>query len=96
MMRAYKDKLSYNPAWKIKHPRMECTANGMIYTVCRVHGVVPVQARGAWVTQPINNWLKVLSQLRMHEKSEWHLAAIKNNKPCLCQLSILVMLCSKF
>ena len=49
----------------------------MICTVCKVYGVVPVQARGAWATRPVNNWVKAPSQLRMHEWSEWHLAAIE-------------------
>ena len=76
-MRAYKDKLSYNPAWKEKHHWLECNASGMICTVCKLYGVVPVQARGAWVTRPVNNWVKAPSQLRMHERSEWHMAAVK-------------------
>ncbi len=56
-VRAYKDKLSYNPSWK-KHSWMEydSTQKGMVCTVCKAYGKVPVQARGAWVTWPVNNW----------------------------------------
>ena len=55
---------------------MECNASGMICTIYTKYGVVPVQVRDAWVTQPVNNRAKAPSQLRMHEKSEWHLAAV--------------------
>ena len=29
------------------------------------------------MTRPVNNWMKAFSQLRMHERSEWHLAAVE-------------------
>lgn len=45
-MRAYKDKLSYNPSRKEKHPWIEYNSchNSMICTI-------PVQTRDAWVTR---------------------------------------------
>ena len=56
-VRAYKDKLSYNASWKQKHSWMEydSTQKGMVCTVCKAYGKVRVQARGAWVTRPVNN-----------------------------------------
>ena len=42
-----------------------------------MHGKVPLQARGAWVTRPISNWVKVTSLLLKDEKSDWHLAAVE-------------------
>jgi len=58
-VRAYKDKLSYNASWK-KHSWMEydSTQKGVVCTVCKVYEKVPVQTRGAWVTRPVNNWVK--------------------------------------
>lgn len=44
---------------------------------CKVYGKVPVQAKGAWVTRPVNNWAKATTLLANHEKSEWHLAAVE-------------------
>ena len=38
---------------------------------------VPVQAKGAWVTRPVNNWAKATTLLANLEKSEWHLAAVE-------------------
>ena len=46
-------------------------------TVCNAFGNPPVQAQGAWVTRPINNWVKATALLSRHEKSEWHLAGVK-------------------
>ena len=51
--------------------------NGMVCTICMVYGKPPVQARGAWVKRPINNWVKAKSLLLQHEKSEWHIAAVE-------------------
>ena len=51
----------------------DSTLKGMVCTVCKVYGKVPVQAKGAWVTRPANNWAKAAN----HEKSEWHLAAVE-------------------
>jgi len=44
----------------------DSTQKGMVCTVCKAYGKVPVQAKGAgavqakgaWVTQPVNNWMK--------------------------------------
>ena len=49
----------------------------MVCTVCKTYGKVPVQARGAWVTCPVDNWVKATTLLNNHEKSEWHLADIE-------------------
>ena len=43
-----------------------------------------VQAKGAWVTRPVCNWVKATSLLAKLEKSEWHLAAVE--KKALSQL----------
>lgn len=50
---------------------------GMVCTVCKTYEKVPVQARGAWVTRPVDNWVKATTLLNNHEKSEWHLAAVE-------------------
>ena len=55
----------------------DSSQNGMVCTICKVHGKPSVQARGAWVTRPINNWVKAKSLLIQHEKSDWHAAAIE-------------------
>ncbi len=59
-MRAYKNNLKYDSAWKKTYPWIEYdTSNqGMLCSICKEHGKVPVQARGAWVTRPVNNWVK--------------------------------------
>ena len=49
----------------------------MVCTVCKNYGKVSVQARGAWVTRAVNNWVKATEWLETHQKFEWHLAAIK-------------------
>ncbi|KAI6658864.1 E3 SUMO-protein ligase [Oopsacas minuta] len=78
-MRAYKDNLVYNPTWKNEYTWMDydSSQNGMVCMICKVHGKPPVQARGTWVTKPINNWVKAKSLLIQHEKSDWHAAAIE-------------------
>ena len=53
------------------------TQKGMVCIVCKVYGKVPVQARGAWVTRPVNNWVKATALLTKHVKSDWHLAAVE-------------------
>ena len=80
----YKKKLTYDPLWKKKHPWMDIAYDhdsnkviGMICTICNAFGNPPVQARGAWVSRPINNWVKATSLLRKHELSEWHLASVE-------------------
>ena len=75
----YKKNLTYDASWKKKHSWMnyDSTVKGMVCTVCKVYGKVPVQANGAWVTRPVNNWAKATTLLANHEKSEWHLAAIE-------------------
>ena len=59
-MRTYKSNLLYDPSWKEKYPWMEydSTVKGMVCTVCKVYGIVPSQAKGAWVTQAVDNWTK--------------------------------------
>ena len=50
---------------------------GMVCIVCKAYGKVPVQARGAWVTRPVSNWVKATALLKKHDKSEWHVAAVE-------------------
>ena len=59
-MRLYKDNLHYNPEWKKKWLWMEYKEEegGMFCSVCKKYGKPPVQARGAWVQRPVNNWVK--------------------------------------
>ena len=45
--------------------------------VCKDYGKVPAQARGAWVTRPVNNWPKASVLLAKHSKSDWHLVALE-------------------
>ena len=78
----YKQNLIYDPSWKNKHPWMNVSydndssqVSGIICTICKAFGNPPVQARGAWVSRPINNWVKATSLLKKHELSEWHLAS---------------------
>ncbi len=33
----------------------------MLCSICKEHGKVQVQARGAWVTRPVSNWVKATS-----------------------------------
>lgn len=77
-MRSYKDNLSYDPKWKMKYPWMDynCASKGMVCTVCTVYGNPPIQAKGAWVTRPVSNWVKATTMLAKH-KSDWHKAAIE-------------------
>lgn len=78
-MRSYKDNLSYDPKWKTKYPWMDynSTWKGMVCTVCKLYGKVPVHAKGAWVTRPVNNWVKATTLLAKHDKSDWHKAAME-------------------
>ena len=78
-MRAYKSKLTYNASWKKIYPWMNYDSHlrGMVCTVCKDYGKVPVQARGAWVTRAVDNWVKATELLKKHQKSEWHLAAME-------------------
>ena len=78
-MRTYKSNLTYNEAWRQGYPWMDYdpSLKGMVCTVCKVYGKVPVQARGAWVSRPVDNWVKATALLKKHEKSEWHLAAVE-------------------
>jgi len=74
-VRAYKDKLSYNASWKKKHSWMEydSTQKGMVCTVCKAYGKVPVQTRGAWVTRPVNNWVKATDSIAGWVKTHWNI-----------------------
>ena len=50
----------------------------MVCTVFKDYGIVPVQARGAWVTtRAVDNSVKTTKLLKEHQNSEWHLAAMK-------------------
>ena len=84
-MRSYKDNLSYDPKWKRQYPWMDydSAAKGMVCVVCTSCGKVPVQAKGAWVTRPVSNWVKATALLSKHNKSEWHKAAVEKQKPSL-------------
>lgn len=80
----YKQNLTYDPSWRKKHPWMDVSYNndssqvsGMICTTCKAFGNPPVQARGAWVSRPINKWVEATSLLKKHELSEWHLASVE-------------------
>lgn len=75
----YKKNLKFNVEWKLKWRWMEFdeSKGGMVCTVCMKHGKPPVQARGAWVSRAINNWVKATELLSKHDKSEWHLAALE-------------------
>ena len=83
-MRSYKDNLSYDPKWKRQYPWVEYTCNsstkGMVCSVCTSFSKVPVQAKGAWVTRPVCNWVKATSLLAKHGKSDWHKAALEKQK----------------
>ena len=80
-MRLYKDNLHYNPEWKKKWLWMEYKEEegGMFCSVCKKYGKPPVQARGAWVQRPVNNWVKATELLNRHEKSEWHKVAFEKH-----------------
>ena len=45
---------------------------GMICNICNAFGNPPVQARGIWVSRPVNNLVKATSLLRKHGLAEWH------------------------
>ena len=55
-----KKNLTYDASWKKKQSWMnyDSTLKGMVCTVCKVYGKVPVQGGGAWVTRPVKNWVK--------------------------------------
>ena len=80
-MKTYKQSLKYNSEWEAKWRWMEYVEHefedGMYCTVCKQYGKPPVQARGAWVSRPISNWVKATELLSKHEKSEWHRAAVQ-------------------
>ena len=82
-MKKYKQKLTYQSIWKKKDPWVDYVSTpstkGMICTVCPKHGKVPAQTKGAWVTKPIDNWIKAATLLKNHQQSEWHIAAIEKN-----------------
>ena len=48
----------------------------MVCTYCKMFGKPPVAACGAWVSHPINNWVKAMELLDKHSKSEWHLTSV--------------------
>ena len=81
-MQTYKSNLLYDPSWKEKYPWMEydSTLKGMVCTVCKVYGIVPSQAKGAWVTRAVDNWTKAPERLKKHDESEWHLAAVEKRR----------------
>lgn len=49
----------------------------MFCKVCKKYGKPPTSARGAWVTKPINNWVKATEFLKQHEKSDWHKTSVE-------------------
>ncbi len=49
----------------------------MLCSICKEHGKVPVQARGALVTRPVSNWVKATSLLKKHAQSDWHIVAVE-------------------
>ena len=81
-MRSYKDNLSYDPKWKRQYPWMDynSSAKGMVCSVCTSFGKVPVEAKCAWVTRPVSNWVKATALLAKHNKSDWHKAAVEKQK----------------
>jgi len=56
---------------------MDYYSGGMVCTVCKSYGKAPVQAKGAWVTRPVSNWVKGTALLAKHDKSDWHKAAME-------------------
>ena len=78
-MKRYKHQLKYNPEWAVKWQWMQYDEQkgGMICTCCKKFGRPPVVSRGAWVSRPINNWVKATKLLDKHSKSEWHLASVE-------------------
>ena len=55
-------------------------SKGMVCSVYTSFGKVSVQAKGAWVTQRVCNWVKGTSLLAKHGKSDWHKAALEKQK----------------
>ena len=47
----------------------------MFCSICKRYGKPPAVARGAWVSCPVNNWVKATELLSKRDKSEWHLEA---------------------
>ena len=80
-MCSYKDDLLYDPKWKRQYRWMDYNSSvkGMVCSVCTSFGKVPVQAEGAWVMQPVSNWMKATTLVAKH-KSDWHKAAVENQK----------------
>ena len=78
--KSYKQNLRYNPEWKTRWTWMVYTTEqegGMLCTFCKKYGKPPVQARGAWVSRPVSNWVKATELLDKHQKSEWHKASVE-------------------
>ena len=76
-MRSYKKRMKYNRDWQMKWRWLLYDEDGMYCSICRKYGKPPPQTRGAWVTRPVQNWVKAVELLSKHGKSEWHLAAIE-------------------
>ena len=59
-IKSYKKNLKYNVEWKVKWKWMvyDEQEGGMFCTPCQKYCKPPAQARGAWVTRPISNWVK--------------------------------------
>ena len=49
---------------------------GVVCTVCKNYGIQKVPS-SAWVTRPVDNWMKFTTLLKKHEKSGWHLVAVE-------------------
>ena len=76
-MRSYKKRMKYNRDWQMKWRWLLYDEDGMYCSICMNYGKPPPQTRGAWVTRPVQNWVKAVELLSKHGKSEWHLAAIE-------------------
>ena len=72
-MRSYKDNLSYDPKWKKQYPWIEYKScfNGMLCSICTSFGKVPIQAKGAWVTRSVCNWVKATSLLAKQDNRDF-------------------------
>ena len=68
----YKSKLKYNPEWgrKWRWVGYDEHKGGMFCSICKKYGKQPVVAHGAWVSHPVNNWVKATELLSKHDKSE--------------------------
>ena len=49
----------------------------MLCSLCKEYGKPPIQARGAWVTRGICNWIKATDLLTKHEQSDWHKVSVE-------------------